>query len=337
MEPLLPVRHPTRDFFVCDVFDGVPYFKDDMASMEHPIFSLSTKNNYRALYYEHNGNTVAIKPSYIGLPTIHDKDILLYCVSYLRTAMAEGHKPNQIVRFAAYDLLVSTNRLTNGRSYERFKGALERLSGTRIQTNIKTGGYTIEEDFGILDWWRAVKEDESGRVIAAEIKLSDWMYNAVLGNELLTINRDYFRLRKPLERRLYELARKHCGEQAEWKISLKTLQKKIGTTAPLRKLRFQMGGLIETDHLPDYSVSMDADILTFQNRNRAARKSPATLPLLLLKTETYEKAKRAAPGYDVYALEDDWRGWIAGKGIPKNPDAAFIGFCKSRFQKHGRP
>ncbi len=33
---LLPDRHPTGDFFLCDVFDAIP--KDDMATMEHPIF-----------------------------------------------------------------------------------------------------------------------------------------------------------------------------------------------------------------------------------------------------------------------------------------------------------
>ena len=35
---LLPDRHPTGDFFVCDIFGASP--KDDLASMEHPIFSL---------------------------------------------------------------------------------------------------------------------------------------------------------------------------------------------------------------------------------------------------------------------------------------------------------
>src|SRR3546814_9201002 len=38
--PLLPVRHPNQDLFICDVLDAIP--KDDMASMEHPVFSLST-------------------------------------------------------------------------------------------------------------------------------------------------------------------------------------------------------------------------------------------------------------------------------------------------------
>ena len=337
MESLLPVRHPNRDFFVCDIFDALPYFKDDMASMEHPMFSLSTKPDMRVLEYEHNGNTISIKPSYTGLATIHDKDILLYCVSYLRAAMADGHPPNQIVRFTAYDFFVSTNRLTNGAYYGRFKAGLDRLAGTRINTNIKTGGLTIEEGFGLIEWWRAVKEDESGRVIAAEVKVSDWFYHAIVANELLTINRDYFRLRKPMERRLYEIARKHCGDQKEWKVGLKTLHRKIGTTAPLRKLRFQINELIKINHLPDYRVSMADDVVMFTNHaaRKPANDRQGSLPLLM--TETYNKAKDAAPGWDIYWLEREWRDWMAGKAVPEHPDRAFVAFCRQKYRKHGRP
>jgi hypothetical protein len=36
----------------------------------------------------------------------------------------------------------------------------------------------------------------------------------------------------------------------------------------------------------------------------------------------------------VYALEYDWREWIAKKGEPpKNPDAAFTGFCRRKAQQ----
>ena len=59
--------------------------------------------------------------------------------------------------------------------------------------------------------------------------------------------------------------------------------------------------------------------------------------VIRLSTETYEKAKKVAPGWDVYALEHDWREWVKDKERPKDPDAAFIGFCKQRFQKKGRP
>jgi hypothetical protein len=45
----------------------------------------------------------------------------------------------------------------------------------------------------------------------------------------------------------------------------------------------------------------------------------------------YEKAKKAAPGWDVYALEGEFREWLKKKGHqPKNTEAAFIGFCKQK-------
>ena len=56
-----PDRHPTADFFVCDIFDASP--KDDLGTMEHPIFSLSTRPDRRVLSYEHNGVSVEVTPS----------------------------------------------------------------------------------------------------------------------------------------------------------------------------------------------------------------------------------------------------------------------------------
>src|SRR3546814_20630110 len=63
--PLLPVRHPNQDLFICDVLDAIP--KDDMASMEHPVFSLSTNPDNRTRRYEHNGTVIEIIPSGTGL------------------------------------------------------------------------------------------------------------------------------------------------------------------------------------------------------------------------------------------------------------------------------
>ena len=333
MEPLLPIRHKNRDFFVCDIFDALPYFKDDMASMEHPMFSLSTKPDMRFLEYEHNGNTIKIIPSGVGLATIHDKDVLLYCASHLRAAIMAGHEPSKTIRFTTYDFLVSTNRKTNGQYYQNFKASLHRLRGTQIETNIKTGGQEITNIFGLIDSAGVVKEDESGRVISAEVTVSDWFYHAVLSNELLTINRDYFRIRKPLERRVYELARKHCGNQPEWKIGLQTLHKKIGTTAPLFKFRDAMRKVIKTDHLPDYNISMTDDVVRFAPRRELSDDNGDQESLPFLMPDTYEKAKEAAPGWDVYALEQEWREWATGKKAPKHPDRAFIAFCRKKHKQ----
>lgn len=77
--PLLPLRHNENDFFLCDVSDAAP--KADMAGMEHPIYSLSTKPDHQPRRYEHDGKFVEIKPSSEGMVTIFDRDILIYCIS----------------------------------------------------------------------------------------------------------------------------------------------------------------------------------------------------------------------------------------------------------------
>ena len=44
-----------------------------------------------------------------------------------------------------------------------------------------------------------------------------------------------------------------------------------------------------------------------------------------------EEAKRLAPGWDVHALEEDWRAGVHEKNVVvPDPDAHFLGFCKKR-------
>ncbi len=338
--PLLPDRHPTPDFFVCDVFDAAP--KGDMASMEHPIFSLSTKPDHRIRRYENNNNYIEIKPSADGLATVHDRDVLIYCVSQLINAMNQGKEISQVVRFKAYDLLKATNRMTNGQGYEGLKAAFERLAGTRISTNIITGGTEEFETFGIIERAKIVRETRDGRMQEIEVKLSDWVFSAIRHQEVLTLNRNYFRLRKPLERRLYEIARKHCGRQAEWRISLEKLQLKCGSASTLKEFRRLVGSIVEEDmaygHIPDYSIAVsEDDIVLFKSRNTipALEQTSNISSQIQLSTECYHDAKTVAPGWDVYYLEREWREWMTE--LPRDADAAFIGFCRKWYERRGAP
>lgn len=286
---LLPDRHKEKDFFICDVFDS---FKDDIASMEHPVFSLSKKPDHRVLMYEYNGITIKIKPSYTGLATILDKDILLYLASSLMSSKNCGEKISKIVRFTSYDYLVATNKGTGGFQYKQLKEGLERLKGTVIQTNIRTNSVEIIEEFGLIDRWKIVKEDGKGKAIAIELKLSDWFYNSIIGDSVLSIDRDYFRLRKPTERRLYELARKHCGNQIRWKIRLDKLRVKMGITSQLKTLRFNLNKIAETNHLPEYHISIKDDIVVF-SRKDPPKEINEKLPIHVSKKEI---EKLANPG-----------------------------------------
>ena len=58
------------------------------------------------------------------------------------------------------------------------------------------------------------KHGMDGRLLWCEVELSNWVFNAIQAQEVLTLHKDYFRLRKPIERRVYEIARKHCGRQS---------------------------------------------------------------------------------------------------------------------------
>ncbi|WP_234824196.1 replication initiator protein A [Bremerella cremea] len=329
--PLLPDRHPTPDFFVCDIFDASP--RGDMASMEHPIFSVSTKPDTKTRKYVNGDIFVEIKPSSDGLATVHDRDILIYCISQLMASLNEGRPISQVVRFKAHDLMKATNRMTNGQAYAALKASLERLAGTRISTNILTGGREEFRTFGLIEHASIVRETRDGRMQDVEVKLSDWVYTAIEHKEVLTLSRDYFRLRKPLERRIYEIARKHCGKQSIWRISLEKLQLKCGSHSTLKEFRRMLLAIVDRDrkhsHMPDYSIQLDEDdMVTFRSRGTVPgmKVKDETIPIPSLQPETYDLARQAAPGWDVHLLEQEWRDWVTEP--PQYADAAFIGFCR---------
>lgn len=269
---LLPVRHVNRDFFLCDLFDYA--LKDDGVSMEVPIFTLATKPDISIwTWTSKDGNkSIKVTPSVLGRATQFDKDVLIFVVSQLTEALNRGREdaPNRTVRFTVYDYLVTTNKGVGGDDYRRLHEAFERLRGTSITTDIKTGGERVKEGFGIIDSWRIIeKSREDERMIAVEITLSRWLYNAVQAFEVLTIHQDYFRLRKPLARRLYELARKHCGHQTSWVIGLDLLRDKSGSKSTLREFRRAVRA-IETDNsLPEYRLMVGQDDkVTFHAREK---------------------------------------------------------------------
>ena len=69
----------------------------------------------------------------------------------------------------------------------------------------------------------------------------------------------------------------------------------------------------------------------------AAAKPPSALGGLL-DPDVYCEAREAAPGWEVYYLEREWRTWLSANEIePKSPSRHFVKFCQSWFEKRGRP
>lgn len=350
LDQLLPDRHPQADFFICDVADAV--LKDLIPSMEHPFYVLSKKPETAVRRYEHDGRWLEVIPSAKGQATIYDKDILIYAVSQIMHRLNRGEQVQRRIRFNPRDLLIFVNRGTGGKDYEAFCEALDRLMGTVIKTNITTwrdGSDVPMSEDERLGWFHLIESavvhrkggEPGGRIMAAEIEISEWIFNSIRRKSVLTLHRDYFRLRKPIERRIYEIARKMCGASAEFEIGLEKLLKRSGARTELKRFRHTLREIATHDHLPDYRVLFDEDRDTVVFRGRGTvvpvedGGAGGRAPIPPLAPETYVHARRAAPGWDVHVLEQEWRGWASE--VPQSADAAFIGFCRKRFASVGRP
>lgn len=218
---------------------------------------------------------------------------------------------------------------TSGDASARLREAFERLAGTRITTNLATDGVEVTRGFGLIEGWEIVRRTRGGRMTQVKVTLSEWLFCAVQSKSVHTLSRDYFNLRKLLERRIYELVRKHCGRQAEWKISVGTLHKKAGSAAPVRVVRAALRRMINDANLPDYTMHEGAgDVMVFSR----VRKSTAGGPVL--GHAALARAKGLAPGADIYALEADWRSWWEDTGRPRlgSADAAFLGWVEARVK-----
>ena len=158
------------------------------------------------------------------------------------------------------------------------------------------------------------KSPDDERMVAVEVTLSEWLFNAIQAHEVLTIHSDYFRLRKPLERRLYELARKQCGTQPEWKCGLHKLQDRTGSTSSNKEFRRLVKAICKADaehnHMPDYAFRLEADILTvtpkpefLDSYTARPQQDPLTGGYILpLSPDALERARELAPTWDTSVL-----------------------------------
>jgi plasmid replication initiation protein len=259
------------DLFRCDITNWP--LKDDLATMEFPIFSLAKNKDLETREYRRGNRVVKVIPSSVGAATVFDKDLLLYIASQLVEAKNQGKPTSRTVVIDSCDFLIGTERGDGRASFERIVDLLNRLRGTTIQTNIETGGIIQTEGFGLIDGYkishekrRTVKEtDERGkevtrhisRVLQFSVTVSEWLYNGLMNYEVLTLDHDYFRLTRSIERRLYEIARKHCGEQPVWKINIDLLAEKIGTRVSRAKFREELRQILKADTLPEYRIALD--------------------------------------------------------------------------------
>lgn len=270
MKTLRPKKYTETEFFIADELE-ITSFRDELSSMEHPFFALKGGDTKVRKYKNNNVTVTVIPAAEIGLATVFDKDIWIYTISKLQQAIFEGKPISKKIAFTPYDFFITTNRNNGGKNYNNLKESLRRLSGTRIETNIIYSEDKQEtENFGLIDKWRILEEKKGNLDIGmVEITLPDWLYQGVTKAKVLKISPDYFRIRKAIDRRIYELARKHCGYQESFSLSLELLHLKTGSSALIKMFRHNVKQLAKSNDLPDYEIIYDntKDSVTFKKRN----------------------------------------------------------------------
>ena len=275
--------------------------KDDLASMEFPIFSLSKKHDTEIREYVNPSTKkrIRITPSVVGAATVFDKDLLLFIGSQLIEARQSGLPIARKVKVDIYRFLTGTCRSPGGNSYYLVVDMLRRLKGTNLETNIQTGGVEQVRGFGLIDDYEIDRHTANGKgALEVSVTISEWMYNALIHYEVLTIDRRYFELGQALERRLYELARKHAGEKALWKCDIEILRQKTGSTQDLRRFRSEVRSIIKRDSLPDYRIALDSSnkkvqrVVFYTRNNKALMEELSKMPDGYA---WYEKLERTAP------------------------------------------
>lgn len=255
--------------------------RDQRETMERPFFSLSKRKRLKPIDYKSPDGRIWIKISPhqdYGMATIWDADVLIWATSQLIEHRRRGMPLGRVLRFRPNELLRAIGRdygrsgRAGGKEYADLWSALDRLRNTNISTNIRTlAGNKERRDKGSFSWideWRSAEID--GELPRMEIEISRWVYEGILEQGgVLSIHPDYFLIAGGLERALYRIARKHVGQQEEFRIKLDTLYEKAGSDSARFEFRRMIKGIARRDRLPGYHViyKPDSDLVAFRRRD----------------------------------------------------------------------
>jgi plasmid replication initiation protein len=315
--------------------------RDSQETMEVPFLSLSKKPRFTPILYKSEANEITVTGGApYGIATIWDWDLIMYLLSQVREAIDRGANASRKIRFHPHAFLKAARRAPGGVQYERLEEAIKRLKNTTVVTTVRAKkGRTV-----LFSWleYGELERDENGRIQYATVVIPEWLFEAVSDNRLiLTMHQDYFLLTGGIERWLYRFIRKQAGNNEKgWSWQFRTLYERSGSTQRFTDFIIAIRNIAEKKQLLDYALrAYEKDGKEFLHAKRVSAKVqpkepevvevPPPTRFLHLRTATYEKAKKLSPGFDIYALEADWIAKSKQNNIEiKDPDAAFLGWCK---------
>jgi hypothetical protein len=178
-----PVADRQFDLFVPLVAD-MP-LRDQRETLERPFFRLSKNKRLKPIEYTSPDQSVYVNvfPNQeFGMATIWDPDILIWAASTL--CELKRTRANDIPRtlnFQPYDLLKTIRRDSGGRQYKLLRESLARLQATTIRTNIRADkARRKERQFGWIESFTDVIDEQTKTSKGMSITLSDWFYEGVI-------------------------------------------------------------------------------------------------------------------------------------------------------------
>lgn len=264
-----PSAPPQPDLFLTVIADAP--FRDQLDLMSVPIVSLSKARRTKPIVFKRGDIAVeASAPAHIGIATIWDLDFLLWAISQLNEAVNRGETPPATIKAPAYDILRAVKRGTGGKDYQALREALDRLKATTIRTTIRAEGKR-GDTFSLVEHvsWA---EDENGKPLGVSVTLPQWLYRAVLDHRVLSLDSRYFELTSGIGRWLYRLVRRQAGNRPDgWRWSMADLHERSGVTRDLKKFAFEVRKLAEANGLPEYWLTVYADVHGVEHLHAARR------------------------------------------------------------------
>ncbi|MFO1054982.1 MAG: replication initiator protein A [Planctomycetota bacterium] len=320
--------------------------RDARETMEVPFLSLSKNPRFEPIRFESDNLSITVTGGEpYGIANIWDWDLVLWLLSQIRHSLDLGQPASRRVRFHRQQFLKDARRADGGASYARLEESIARLKNTTVVTTIRAKGKRTT----MFSWieYAEIERDKQGRIAHAIVVLPEWIFEAISNKNLvLSLHRDYFLLTGGLERWLYRLIRKGAGRNSGgWKWRLRTLHERSGSTRDYKYFARDVREIVARGDLLGYSLRIEEERgETVLHAVQAGEIQPSvvvdapqpgeSVAFLRLKSETYERAKSEAPGYDVYALEADWRAATQKNAVDlKSPDAAFLGWCRAVHQR----
>ena len=253
------------ELFAATAFELNPRSVQDI--MAWPFFSLSKAKRLKPIVFSSPKNDVQIKVSgnsEYGIANIYDADVLLWACAQVRHQYeSTGKKPPRTVEFIPSRLVRQTGRKWGGQTVEGMKKSLKRMASTFIETTIRTEHIKQERGFHWIESYRTDEDRKTGDPAGPwSITLSQWLHEGILQDDnLLSLNLGYYALTSGLEKRLYQIARKHAGNQL-WgaTITMEALHAKAGSNDELKYFAREVRRIAkERPFLLDYYITVFRD------------------------------------------------------------------------------